>query len=105
MTWTPGVSVVGGLRDLVLMTPPTPEFWGFARDEYTTLAETRDRMPRHVSGTHSGGSRSTSADWAASYRDGPAALLDAFVGTYSYSFAADALRDGGGRPRGGAGDL
>jgi len=79
-----GASVVGGLRDLVLMNTTDSEFWGFARDEYTTLAETRDRILA-TSVDARWRFRSTSADWEASYRDARQALLDAFVGTYSYS--------------------
>jgi len=79
-----GASVVGGLRDLVLMNTTDSEFWGFARDEYTTLAETRDRILA-TSVDAQWRFRSTSTDWADSYRDARQALLDAFVGTYSYS--------------------
>jgi urate oxidase len=39
-----GASVVGGITDLVLLNTTGSQFWGFARDEYTTLAPTRDRM-------------------------------------------------------------
>ena len=39
-----GVSVVSGLENLVVLNTTNSEFWGFPRDEYTTLAETRDRM-------------------------------------------------------------
>ena len=36
--------VVSGLRDLVLLKSTGSEFWGFLTDEYTTLAETHDRV-------------------------------------------------------------
>lgn len=36
--------VVSGLRDLVLLKSTGSEFWGFLKDEYTTLAETHDRV-------------------------------------------------------------
>ena len=36
--------VVSGLRDLVLLKSTGSEFRGFLRDEYTTLAETHDRV-------------------------------------------------------------
>ena len=39
-----GVSVVSGLENLIVLNTTNSEFWGFPRDEYTTLAETRDRM-------------------------------------------------------------
>lgn len=76
--------VVSGVEGLVVLNSTDSEFWGFPRDEYTTLGETQDRILatavdahwRH--GTHA-------EDWGASYQQARQALLDAFVGTYSYS--------------------
>ena len=79
-----GVSVVGGLRDLVLLNSTDSEFWGFARDEYTTLAETTDRvLATEVKAQWR--LRSADADWASVFSSARQALVDAFVGTYSYS--------------------
>ena len=39
-----GTTVVSGIKDLVLMNTTASEFWGFPRDAYTTLAETKDRI-------------------------------------------------------------
>src|SRR5260221_7946039 len=36
--------VVAGIRDLVLMKSTGSEFFGYPRDQYTTLAETHDRV-------------------------------------------------------------
>ena len=36
--------VLAGLGDLVVLKTTGSEFWGFPRDRYTTLAETRDRV-------------------------------------------------------------
>jgi urate oxidase len=36
--------VVAGLTDLVVLKTTGSEFWGFPRDRFTTLAETRDRI-------------------------------------------------------------
>ena len=36
--------VLSGLTDLVVLKTTGSEFWGFPRDRYTTLAETRDRI-------------------------------------------------------------
>jgi urate oxidase len=36
--------VLAGLRDLVVLKTTGSEFWGFPRDRYTTLAETRERI-------------------------------------------------------------
>ena len=38
------VHVLAGLSDLVVLKTTGSEFWGFARDRYTTLAETQDRI-------------------------------------------------------------
>ena len=38
------VHVLAGLGDLVVLKTTGSEFWGFPRDRYTTLAETRDRI-------------------------------------------------------------
>ena len=39
-----GTHVLAGLTDLVLLKTTGSEFWGFPRDRYTTLAETRERI-------------------------------------------------------------
>ena len=36
--------VLAGITDLVVLKTTGSEFWGFPRDRYTTLAETRDRI-------------------------------------------------------------
>ncbi|HEX8092343.1 MAG TPA: urate oxidase [Jatrophihabitans sp.] len=82
-----GSWVLGGLRELTLLNTTDSEFWGFARDDYTTLAETTDRMLatsvearwRFRDADYDGG------DWAVTYDTARQALLDAFTGTYSYS--------------------
>jgi urate oxidase len=38
------VHVLSGLQDLVVLKTTGSEFWGFPRDRYTTLAETRERI-------------------------------------------------------------
>lgn len=84
-----GASVVSGIRDLVLLNTTASEFWGYPRDEYTTLPETKDRIlatavtaqwryrPEAVA--------SPDAGWGAAFACAKAALLAAFAGTYSYS--------------------
>jgi urate oxidase len=80
-----GSWVVSGLRELTVLNSAGSEFWGFARDRYTTLAETRDRILatavqarwRHASAAFPG--------WGESYRAARDLLLEAFAGTYSYS--------------------
>lgn len=79
-----GTSVIAGVADLVVMNTTNSEFWGFPRDEYTTLEETRDRiLATEVSAEWR--YRGTDVDWATAFAAGRAALLDAFAGTYSYS--------------------
>jgi urate oxidase len=84
-----GASVVSGIRDLVLLNTTASEFWGYPKDAYTTLPETRDRIlatavnaqwryrPEAVC--------APDADWGAAFACAQAALLAAFSGTYSYS--------------------
>jgi urate oxidase len=80
--------VVSGLTDLVVLNSAGSEFWGFARDKYTTLAETTDRILatavdarwRYRTGRATG--PSDWDDWYLAARDG---LLAAFATTHSYS--------------------
>jgi urate oxidase len=76
--------VVSGVTGLVLLNSTASEFRGFPRDEYTTLAETTDRILatavdarwRHLT---------ASGDFAKSYAAALDALTGAFVNTYSAS--------------------
>jgi urate oxidase len=84
-----GASVVSGIRDLVVLNTTASEFWGYPRDEYTTLPETRDRIlatavsaqwryrPEAVAAPDAG--------WGGAFACAKAAVLAAFAGTYSYS--------------------
>jgi len=84
-----GASVVSGIRDLVVLNTTASEFWGYPKDAYTTLPETKDRIlatavnaqwryrPEAVA--------SSDAGWGAAFASGKAALVAAFAGTYSYS--------------------
>jgi urate oxidase len=87
-----GVSVVAGIEDLTVLNTTNSEFWGFPRDEYTTLAQTRDRMlATQVSawwrywGAGPSDGRSPGPDWDAAFGLAREALLSAFSETYSYS--------------------
>ncbi|MEI4273569.1 urate oxidase [Klenkia sp. LSe6-5] len=74
--------VVAGLADLVVLKTTGSEFWGFPRDAYTTLAETRDRILatavtarwRYVG---------TDLDWHGTYDTVRTTLLEAFASTHS----------------------
>ena len=75
---------VSGLRDLVLLNTKGSEFWGFARDQYTTLAETKDRiLATAVNARWRHGE--PPADWAACYQTARELLISAFAQTHSYS--------------------
>ena len=77
--------VVSGLQDLVVLKSTGSEFKGFLVDEFTTLAETDDRILatslvarwRHDSADLSG------RDWNASYDEVRDVLLSTFATTYS----------------------
>jgi urate oxidase len=81
--------VVSGLRDLVVMNSTDSEFWGYAKDRYTTLPETRDRIlatevaARWRYGWTDDGR--PAPDWDESYRLIRDRLLSVFAGTYSLS--------------------
>lgn len=80
--------VVSGLRDLVVLNTTNSEFWGFAKDEYTTLPETRDRVLAtavDVAWRHADASQDATQDWDKTYENARAALLAAFADTYSLS--------------------
>ncbi len=77
---------VSGLRDLVVLNSAGSEFWGFARDRYTTLAETTDRILAtavHARWRH--GELLSGDAWDSSYRTAREALLTAFGQTHSHS--------------------
>ena len=91
-----GACVVSGVRDLVVLNTTASEFWGYPKDEYTTLPETKDRIlatavnarwryrPAAIDG-ESGLDGDAGLDWDAAFAAAKAALLAAFCATYSYS--------------------
>ncbi|UQX88363.1 urate oxidase [Jatrophihabitans telluris] len=83
-----GTSIVSGIKDLTVLNTTNSEFWGFPRDEYTTMAETRDRMlATQVSAQwrFRPETAGEDTDFAAVYAQATEALLAAFAQTYSYS--------------------
>ena len=87
------VSAVGGLERLVLLNSTDSEFWGYAKDAYTTLPETRDRILATEVAAH-WRFRALPGDWAESYAGARAALIAAFVDTYSLSLQQTLYRMG-----------
>jgi urate oxidase len=83
---------VSGLKDLVVLNTTASEFWGYPKDPYTTLPETRDRMLatsvnaawRFRPGA-ADGSADWDADWDAAFGIAKSAVLETFAGTYTYS--------------------
>ncbi|GAA4580625.1 urate oxidase [Planotetraspora phitsanulokensis] len=77
--------VVSGLTGLVVLNTTNSEFWGYIKDEYTTLPETRDRI---LATAVDAAWRHAAPDGDAfdkSYENARQALLAAFGGTYSLS--------------------
>ena len=77
--------VVSGLHDLVVLNSAGSEFWGFARDRYTTLAETTDRILATAVDARWRHASASAPDWAGSYAGARDLLLAAFADTHSYS--------------------
>jgi urate oxidase len=79
-----GEWVLSGLADLVVLKSSGSEFSGFARDRYTTLAETSDRV---LATAVTARWRHSSADagWDESFADARRALIEAFASTHSLS--------------------
>ncbi len=82
-------SVVSGFRDLVVLKSTDSEFKGFLVDEFTTLAETDDRIlaTSLVARWRHGGldklDHRAERDWNASYDEVRDVLLSTFATTYS----------------------
>lgn len=83
-----GTSIVSGIKDLIVLNTTNSEFWGFPRDEYTTLPETKDRMlATQVSAQwrFRPDAAVETTDFGSLYAAAVSALLGAFTQTYSYS--------------------
>jgi urate oxidase len=82
-----GTSVVSGIKDLIVMNTTASEFWGYPKDAYTTLPETKDRiLATQVNAQwRFRGNAIEDADWAAAFATAKRAVLETFAGTYTYS--------------------
>src|SRR3954454_24435222 len=79
---TESTHVLSGVRDLVVLKSTGSEFKGFLTDEFTTLAETDDRILATslvVRWRHEG----VDVDWNESYDEVREVLLSTFATTYS----------------------
>jgi urate oxidase len=74
--------VVSGLKDLVLLKSTGSEFWGYLRDEYTTLKETHDRVMA-TSLLARWRYQGDEVDWAKAYADIRRILLERFATVHS----------------------
>jgi urate oxidase len=79
-----GAHVAAGLDGLVVLKSTGSEFRGFARDRYTTLAETSDRILA-TAVTARWHFATLDVDWAASFAGVRTALLQRFAGHHSLS--------------------
>jgi urate oxidase len=77
------VHVLAGLTDLVVLKTTGSEFWGFPRDRYTTLAETRDRILATAVTARWRYRPGAAPDWDAAYAGARTALLETFASTHS----------------------
>ncbi|MDG4809448.1 urate oxidase [Micromonospora sp. WMMD1120] len=77
--------VVSGLTGMVLMNTTASEFFGFVRDEYTTLPDAHDRILATAVDARWRHATSDNDDWAASFAETRRHLVEAFVGTHSLS--------------------
>ena len=96
-----GTSVVSGIRDLTVMNTTASEFWGYPKDPYTTLPETRDRIlattvnaawryrPSAIAGAPRDSGEAArvpgEGDWGSQFAAARLAVLATFAGTYTYS--------------------
>jgi urate oxidase len=83
-----GVSVVSGLKDLTVMNTTASEFWGYPKDGYTTLPETKDRILAtsvNASWRFRPSAAGAGTDWDAAFETAQGVILATFAATYSYS--------------------
>lgn len=76
--------VVSGIKDLTVAKTTGSEFHGFRKDEYTTLAETTDRILA-TSLVARWRYEGTDVDWDKSYESVKALLLQQFAQIHSYA--------------------
>jgi urate oxidase len=85
---TAGLSVVSGIKDLTVLNTTASEFWGYPKDGYTTLPETKDRILAtsvNASWRFRPGAASAGTDWDAAFATAQGVILSTFASTYSYS--------------------
>jgi urate oxidase len=85
--------VLAGLADLVVLKTTGSEFWGFPRDRYTTLADTRDRILATAVTARWRYTR-TDLNFDACFAGVRTALLETFASTHSLALQQSLYRMG-----------
>jgi len=83
-----GASVVSGLKDLTMLNTTASEFWGYPKDAYTTLPETKDRILAtsvNAAWRFRPDAVAAGVDWGAAFSAAKSTILATFSGTYTYS--------------------
>jgi len=82
-----GTSLVSGIKDLIVMNTTASEFWGYPKDPYTTLPETKDRILATAVNASWRFWPDTlgRVDWGWAFATAKQTILETFAGTYSYS--------------------
>lgn len=83
-----GASVVSGLKDLTMLNTTASEFWGYPKDAYTTLPETKDRVLAtsvNAAWRYRPDAVAAGLDWGAAFSAAKSSILATFSGTYTYS--------------------
>ena len=83
-----GTSVVSGLKDLTVLNTTASEFWGYPKDAYTTLPETKDRILAtsvNASWRFRPDAVAAGIDWGEAFSLAKSTILATFSGTYTYS--------------------
>jgi len=75
--------VLSGISDLVILSSTDSEFRGFLKDEFTTLAETDDRILATSLVAKWRHTEIDGVDWNASHAAALQTMLQTFAGTYS----------------------
>lgn len=77
--------VLSGITDLTVLNSTDSEFWGFPREAYTTLEETKDRILATAVNATWRHTNTEGVDWETSFATARTSLLEAFADTYSRS--------------------
>jgi urate oxidase len=83
-----GVTVVSGLKELTVLNTTASEFWGYPKDPYTTLPETKDRVLAtavNASWRFRPQAVASGVAWDRAFATAKSAIVETFAATYTYS--------------------